>query len=53
LIPHVPHYIIFSGSCFGVSDWVTGDVRKNDFIQKGNIDKAYIDYVRVYKSVVK
>ena len=53
LIPHVPHYIIFSGSCFGVSDWVTGDVRKNDFIQKGNTDKAYIDYVRVYKNVVK
>ncbi len=53
LIPHVPHYIYFSGSCFGESDWVTGDVRKNEFIQKGNTDKAYIDYVRVYKNKSK
>jgi beta-glucanase (GH16 family) len=53
LIPHVPHYIYFSGSCFGASDWVDGDVRKNEFIQKGNTAKAYIDYVRVYKSVSK
>jgi beta-glucanase (GH16 family) len=50
LIPHVAHYIYFSGSCFGESDWVTGDVRKNEFIQKRNTDKAYIDYVRVYKA---
>jgi hypothetical protein len=49
LIPHTPHFIYFSGSCFGTNDWVDGDVRKNDFIQKGNTDKAYIDYVRVYK----
>jgi beta-glucanase (GH16 family) len=53
LIPHVPHYIYFSGSCFGESDWVDGDVRDNEFIQKGGTDKAYIDYVRVYKSTLK
>lgn len=53
LIPHVAHYLYFSGSCFGESDWVTGDVRNNDFIQKGGTDKAYIDYVRVYKSTSK
>ena len=51
LIPHVPHYIYFSGSCFGANDWVNGDIRKNEFIQKGNKDAAYIDYVRVYKSL--
>ncbi len=50
LIPHVAHFIYFSGSCFGQNNWVDGDIRNNPFIQKGNIDKAYIDYVRVYKS---
>lgn len=49
-IPHVAEYIYFSGSCWGVSDWVDGDVRKNDVIQKGGVEKGYIDYVRVYKS---
>jgi beta-glucanase (GH16 family) len=53
LIPHTPHFIYFSGSCFGKSDWVTGDVRENEFIQQGNTDKAYIDYIRVYKNVSK
>ena len=53
LIPHVPHYIYFSGSCFGANDWVNGDIRKNEFIQKGNRDAAYIDYVRVYKNLLK
>lgn len=50
LIPKVAHFIYFSGSCFGKNDWVDGDIRLNEFIQKGNTDKAYIDYVRVYKS---
>ncbi len=50
LIPRVAHYIYFSGSCFGESNWVDGDIRKNDFIQNGNTDKAYIDYIRVFKS---
>ena len=50
LIPLMPHFIIFSGSCWGVNDWVIGDVRKNQFIQQGNRDEAYIDYMRVYKS---
>jgi beta-glucanase (GH16 family) len=50
LIPKVAHYIYFSGSCFGESNWVDGDIRKNDFIQNGNTDKAYIDYIRVFKS---
>jgi beta-glucanase (GH16 family) len=50
LIPHVAEFIYFSGSCFGQSNWVDGDIRKNEFIQQGNTDKAYIDYVRVYKS---
>lgn len=49
-IPHVDEFIIFSGSCWGVSDWVEVDVRENEFIQKGGTDKGYIDYVRVYKS---
>lgn len=46
---HVDEFIIFSGSCWGVSDWVDGDVRKNELIQNGGIEKGYIDYVRVYK----
>jgi beta-glucanase (GH16 family) len=50
LIPHVAEFIYFSGSCFGENNWVDGDIRKNDFIQNGNTDKAYIDYIRVYKS---
>jgi beta-glucanase (GH16 family) len=49
-IPHVGEFIIFSGSCWGVSDWVDGDVRTNEFIQKGGVEKGLIDYVRVYKS---
>jgi len=49
LIPHVAEYIYFSGSCFGANDWLDGDIRKNELIQKGNTAKAYIDYVRVYK----
>ncbi len=52
-IPQVAECIIFSGSLWGVSDWVDGDVRKNDFIQNGGVDKAYIDYIRVYKSIKK
>jgi beta-glucanase (GH16 family) len=49
-IPQVAHYIYFSGSCFGKNDWLQGDVRKNEFIQNGGIEKAYIDYVRVYQT---
>lgn len=50
LIPKVAHFLYFSGSCFGKSDWVDGDIRKNEFIQKGGVDKAYVDYVRVYQT---
>lgn len=50
LIPHTPHFIYFSGSCFGAGNWVDGDVRKNEFIQKGHTAKAHIDYIRVYKN---
>ncbi len=53
LIPRVAHFIYFSGSCFGKNDWVDGDIRKNEFIQQGNTDKAYIDWVRVYKTTAK
>lgn len=49
LIPHVAHFIYFSGSCFGENDWLDGDIRKNEFIQKGGVDKAYVDYIRVYQ----
>ncbi|WP_395089678.1 family 16 glycosylhydrolase [Armatimonas sp.] len=49
LIPQVPHYIIFSGSCFGVNDWVTGNVLQNKFLQDGGTAQASIDYVRVFK----
>jgi beta-glucanase (GH16 family) len=49
LIPRVPHYVIFSGSCFGVGDWVNGNVTKNKLLQEGGTAKAYIDYVRVFK----
>ena len=49
LIPQVAQFLYFSGSCFGKSDWVDGDVRKNEFLQNGGVDKAYIDYVRVFK----
>jgi beta-glucanase (GH16 family) len=48
-IPHVPEFIIFSGSCWGISDWVNGDIRTNELIQKGGVEKGYIDYIRVYK----
>ncbi len=51
LIPHVAHFLYFSGSCFGKNDWLDGDIRKNEFIQSGNTDKAYIDYVRVYQKL--
>lgn len=50
LIPKVAHFLYFSGSCFGKSDWVDGDVRKNEFIQNGGVAKAYVDYVRVYQT---
>ncbi len=50
LIPHVAHFIYVSGSCFGENNWLDGDIRKNVFIQNGNTDKAYIDYIRVFKS---
>lgn len=52
-IPHVGEFLIFSGSCWGVNDWVNGDVRYNEFIQKGGTEKGYIDYVRVYKYIGK
>jgi len=50
LIPHMAHFIYFSGSCFGENNWLDGDIRKNQFIQSGNTDKAYIDYIRVFTS---
>lgn len=49
LIPKVAEYIYFSGSCFGQNNWVDGDIRKNEMIQAGKTDNAYIDYIRVYK----
>jgi beta-glucanase (GH16 family) len=49
-IPQVAHYIYFSGSCFGKNDWLQGDVRINEFIQKGGVAEAYIDYVRVFQT---
>jgi hypothetical protein len=53
LIPHVAHFIYFSGSCFGENNWLDGDIRKNDFIQKGGIDKSYIDYIRVFNNITE
>ncbi len=50
LIPHTPHFIIFSGSCWGVNDWVVGNVKLNQLLKSGKRDEAYIDYMRVYKS---
>ncbi len=29
-----------------------GDIRKNDFMQNGGVDKSYVDYVRVYENVL-
>jgi hypothetical protein len=49
LIPHVAHFIYFSGSCFGENNWLDGDIRKNEFIQKGGTDKSYVDYIRVFR----
>jgi beta-glucanase (GH16 family) len=49
-IPQVPEYLYFSGSCFGKNDWLEGDVRTNEFIQNGGVEKTYIDYVRVYQN---
>lgn len=51
LIPKVAHFLYFSGSCFGKSDWVDGDVRQNNFIQNGGVAKAYVDYVRVFQTI--
>lgn len=48
-IPHVAEYILFTGMCWGVNTWVNGNITRNTFIQGGGVDKAYIDYVRVYK----
>jgi beta-glucanase (GH16 family) len=48
-IPHVPEFLYFSGSCFGDNDWLHGDIRKNEYIQMGGTDKAYVDYVRVFQ----
>lgn len=53
LIPHVAEFIWFSGMCFGENKWLDGDIRKNDFIQNGGVDKAYIDYIRVYQNSSK
>jgi hypothetical protein len=50
LIPQVSHFIYFSGSCFGENNWLDGDIRKNEFIQKGGVDKSYVDYVRVFET---
>jgi beta-glucanase (GH16 family) len=50
LIPQVAHYLYYSGSCFGKSDWVDGDVRTNEFIQKGGVAEAYVDYIRVFQT---
>jgi hypothetical protein len=49
LIPHVAHFLYFSGSCFGENNWLDGDVRKNEFIQNGGVAKSYVDYVRVFE----
>lgn len=49
LIPQVNQYIYFSGSMWAENDWVVGNVLHNEFIQNGGIDKAYIDYIRVYQ----
>ena len=49
LIPRVPHFLYFSGSLWGESDWPDGSILTNEFIQNGGVDKAYIDYIRVYQ----
>jgi beta-glucanase (GH16 family) len=49
LIPHVPEFIYFSGSMWGNSSWVDGSIITNPVIQSEGVDKAYVDYVRVYK----
>lgn len=51
LIPQVPHFLYFSGHCFGENTWVDGDVRSNTFIQNGGTAESYIDYARVYKRI--
>lgn len=53
LIPHVAHFLYFSGSCFGENNWLDGDVRKNEFIQNGGVAKSYVDYVRVFEAASK
>ncbi len=49
LIPHVPHFLYFSGSIWGNSTWVDGSIFTNTYVQMGGVDKAYIDWVRVYQ----
>lgn len=53
LIPRVPHFLYFSGSMWSNHDWVDGNMLDNEFIQGGGIDKAYVDYIRVYQKVTK
>ena len=53
LIPHVAHFLYFSGSCFGENNWLDGDVRKNELIQNGGVAKSYVDYVRVFEAASK
>lgn len=53
LIPKVPHFLYLSGSLWGESDWVAGNILKNEFIQNGGVDEAYVDYVRIFRKVTR
>jgi beta-glucanase (GH16 family) len=50
LIPKVPHFIYLSGAIWSEIGWSEMSVLDNAFLNSGGVDKAYIDYVRVFKN---
>lgn len=50
LIPEVPHFIYLSGAIWSEVGWSEMSVLNNALLNSGGVDKAYIDYVRVFKN---
>jgi beta-glucanase (GH16 family) len=50
LIPEVPHFLYLSGAIWSEIGWSEMSVLDNTFLNNGGVDKAYFDYVRVFKN---
>jgi hypothetical protein len=50
LIPEVPHFLYLSGAIWSEIGWSEMSVLDNAFLNSGGVDKAYFDYVRVFKN---